>query len=58
MAKTNVTKKVSDKIDADMRPGRGRSDVIRDALEFYFEYRGRIITDRPARYGKRGHTHK
>lgn len=53
VAKTNVTKKVSEQIDGDTRAGRGRSDVIRDALDFYFEYRNRIIAERSVGYGKK-----
>jgi hypothetical protein len=50
VAKTMVTKTTSKKIDDDMKPGRGRSDVIRDAIEFFFEYRDRILRSPSPKY--------
>lgn len=53
VAKTMVTKSVANKITKDTRPGRKQADVLRDAIDFYFEYRDRIIGGSPPRYRSR-----
>lgn len=48
--KAMITESMSKRIDKDTKPGRNRSDVARDALEFYFEFRGKIMSGDAPKY--------
>lgn len=54
VAKTMVTKTTWAKIIGDTKPGRKAADVLRDAVEFYFEYRGKILSAPKAQYRLKG----
>jgi len=48
IVKFYATEEIRDKIKADTKPGRSMSDVIREALEFYFAHRGKSTGRRPS----------